>query len=340
MNGYLTFFFFLLFINHFTSTLLSHLDISNSEICYNKNFFIQDKISYSLDQKELIFSNNNTFSSSMYSKLNLSYNTNIEIKSENQHLEKYEPLDIENSNKTVLFHYEKDLTLKHNVFPSRPKYYARANSDLPNDYFNLNKFDVMFGVYSNYHLEDTKIGRGSFCEVFLGTSIYYINKRIAMKTLFNENIENAKKEIKILQHLTNGTNIIELVDIVKNPKNKIISLVFDYIDTNMGIVDDRMTDFDNRFYLYELLKAVDYAHSKGVIHRDIKREHILIDHNSRTLKLIDWDVSDFYFPNSVYDYNTGALIAKSPEQLLMYKFYDYSVDMWAVGVIFAKMVRK
>lgn len=42
--------------------------------------------------------------------------------------------------------------------------------------------------------------------------------------------------------------------------------------------------------------ALNYTHSKGIMHRDIKPANVLIDHNKRQLKLIDWGLADFYFP--------------------------------------------
>lgn len=42
-----------------------------------------------------------------------------------------------------------------------------------------------------------------------------------------------------------------------------------------------LTDYDIRFYLYELLKALDYSHSMGIMHRDVKPHNVMIDHENR-----------------------------------------------------------
>lgn len=43
----------------------------------------------------------------------------------------------------------------------------------------------------------------------------------------------------------------------------------------------QLTDYDIRYYLYELLRALDYCHGMGVMHRDVKPHNVMIDHQNR-----------------------------------------------------------
>lgn len=43
---------------------------------------------------------------------------------------------------------------------------------------------------------------------------------------------------------------------------------------------------DVRYYMFELLKAIDYCHSMGIMHRDVKPHNVMIDHESRQVKYI------------------------------------------------------
>ncbi len=54
-----------------------------------------------------------------------------------------------------------------------------------------------------------------------------------------------------------------------------------------------------RYYIFELLKALDYCHSNGIMHRDVKPHNVMIDHQKRELRLIDWGLAEFYHPGNV-----------------------------------------
>lgn len=150
-----------------------------------------------------------------------------------------------------------------------------------------------------------------------------------------------RREIKILQTLKNGVNIINLIDVVRDPMTKTPALIMEYVDT--GDVDFRtlyksFTDFDIRFYIYEVLKALDYCHSKGITHRDVKPHNIMIDHNSRKLRLIDWGLAEFYHPGQEYNVRVASRYFKGPELLIDLQTYDYSLDIWSLGCMFAGMI--
>jgi len=52
-------------------------------------------------------------------------------------------------------------------------------------------------------------------------------------------------------------------------------------NTEFKTLYPKFTDFDVRYYIFELLKALDFCHSKGIMHRDVKPHNVMIDHEKR-----------------------------------------------------------
>lgn len=74
----------------------------------------------------------------------------------------------------------------------------------------------------------------------------------------------------------------DLVADNESPQSKTPSLIFEYVNnTDFRSLYPKFNDFDVRFYISELLKALDFCHSKGIMHRDVKPHNVMIDHENR-----------------------------------------------------------
>lgn len=83
---------------------------------------------------------------------------------------------------------------------------------------------------------------------------------------------------------------------------------------------------------------MEYAHCQGIMHRDIKLKNIIIESETNNVRLIDWGLGEFYYPNYEYSVRVGTKPFKSPELLLGYNKYDYAIDIWSVGCILGQAV--
>jgi len=65
-----------------------------------------------------------------------------------------------------------------------------------------------------------------------------------------------KREIKILQNLYGGPNIVKLLDVVRDDESKTPSLIFEYVNnTDFKVLYPLLSEYDIRYYIFELLKA-------------------------------------------------------------------------------------
>jgi casein kinase II subunit alpha len=124
-------------------------------------------------------------------------------------------------------------------------------------------------------------------------------------------------------------------------KSKTPALIFEEVrNIDFRTLYPTLSDHEIRYYMYQLLVALDYAHSKGIMHRDVKPHNVMIDHSCHKLRLIDWGLAEFYHPRTAYNVRVASRYFKGPELLVDYEYYDYSLDIWSYGAMLASMVFK
>ncbi|GAB9467424.1 hypothetical protein Gpo141_00004769, partial [Globisporangium polare] len=148
---------------------------------------------------------------------------------------------------------------------SRARVYCDVNETRPREYWDYENLTVTWGDQDNYEVI-RKIGRGKYSEVFEGYNVAS-NAKCVIKILKPVKKKKIKREIKILQNLSGGINIVQLLDVVRDPQSKTPSLVFEHVNnTDFKTLYPTLTDYDIRYYIFELLKALDFCHANGIMH--------------------------------------------------------------------------
>jgi casein kinase II subunit alpha len=167
------------------------------------------------------------------------------------------------------------------------------------------------------------------------------NEKCIIKVLKPVKKKKIKREIKILKCLNGGTNIVNLLDVVKDAQSKTPSLIFEHINNHdFKTLYPTFEESDIRYYMFELLQAIEFCHSSGIMHRDVKPHNVMIDHQKRRLCLIDFGLADFYHPGTLYNVRVASRYFKAPELLVNYSMYNYSLDIWSFGCMLASMTFK
>ena len=191
-------------------------------------------------------------------------------------------------------------------------------------------------IVERYTVERT-LGSGSFSVAKLVTDRLtgqqYACKVVPFHRVSSDKTSHFEKEIRILQQLSHP-GVVRLYDLMKDDRNYYILMelcengeLFHYITRN-----GRLMEFEVRYFLRQILEALLYVHSQGIVHRDIKPENLLLDIDGH-VKLSDFGMSRFVNAQGLADTPCGSVCYASPECVRGSRYDGRKSDIWSVGVV-------
>lgn len=196
-----------------------------------------------------------------------------------------------------------------------------------------------------------KIGEGTFGEVHLARDLDS-KKLVGLKRIFIHNKKDgfpipALREIKILLELKNE-NIVQLLELAGTEEsyleNGFICFVFPYFKHDLCAILKKRIALPlsyKKYCIQAVLRAVQCAHSKGVLHRDIKTSNVFLTEEGNVF-LADFGLSRFKTDCESQKYTPGVFTCwyRPPEILLGERRYTQAADMWAVGCLIAEVFKE
>ena len=149
-------------------------------------------------------------------------------------------------------------------------------------------------------------------------------------TIFREN-----DIISQLKH----PNIITVFEILEDSENYYIIMenckngeLFDYI-----VAHQNLNENEASIFFYQLIKGVEYIHSKNIVHRDLKPENLLLTENY-ILKIIDFGLSHPFDGTEMLKTKCGSPSYAAPEIITGTEYDGFKTDVWCCGVILYAML--
>ncbi len=193
-----------------------------------------------------------------------------------------------------------------------------------------------------------ELGRGGRSMVYLAHDPF-LDRDVAIKTTFDK-LDTAAENIEVNHNLffreaksagqLDHPNIVSVYDATLIDNR--FYIVMEYVDGSTlrkFCLKKNLLSLDKAaLIVFQIAKALDYAHNNGVVHCDIKPSNILISKNGE-IKISDFDSATFWesMSGEEHDSLSATVYYASPEQVSR-KPLTPSTDVFALGVVLYELV--
>ena len=167
---------------------------------------------------------------------------------------------------------------------------------------------------------------------------YHDEKEYALKQTYKppktKEMEHCKREIAAISELLNP-HLVRYFGTFQDRQGRVyIQMEICGKDLEAFLEDNELIETKIRPHsvtiLEQLLRGLDYIHSKGLIHRDLKPSNIFVKIMNRGVFVNIGDFGLVSFEDDSKTSHTGSPLYRAPEQLN--KKYDCKVDMYTLGI--------
>lgn len=189
----------------------------------------------------------------------------------------------------------------------------------------------------DYELGRT-IGRGSSGVVRLGVHVD-THEKVAVKIIRKGRCADMSSVDREIEALKTGAHahIVDLKQVLESEENMFLVLGLCGGGSLANVVrlypEQRMPERTARFYVRQILEALAFCHERGICHRDVRLDNILLD-NSGMVKVTDFGHSKTF--SAGWDLHSSTLVGSiynlSPEQVAGQLYSGEKIDVWSTGV--------
>ncbi|KAJ2641985.1 kinase subunit of RNA polymerase II carboxy-terminal domain kinase I, partial [Coemansia sp. RSA 1694] len=153
----------------------------------------------------------------------------------------------------------------------------------------------------------------------------------------------AMREIRLLKQLRHP-NITQVLDVVPASGNA-ICVVMEYMDYDLsGLISHPQWDPEpahKKSLMHQLLEGLDFMHTRGILHRDIKGSNLLVNQQGQ-VKYVDFGLARSFHHTRMQELTNRVITLwyRPPELLLGTTLYGPEVDIWSLGCVLLELFTK
>ena len=195
---------------------------------------------------------------------------------------------------------------------------------------------------NDYIYNPNYIGKGTFSKVYIGYKKNNLHIKYAIKKIYKKTdpkyIKYVKLEIDIMTKL-NHKNIIKLYETIDT--DKYVFLILELCDTDLYsyINNNEIDEETTKFIVKQIIEAIKYIMDNNIVHRDLKPHNILINKQTKQIKICDFGFAKEFKDTLLSDTVCGSPLYMAPE-LLQNQKYNIKSDIWSIGIIMYEIVMK